>query len=250
MKEPSRVIITGATSGIGRALAIKFAKHGHRVGVTGRREDRLLQLREQFPDQIVVLAQDLAKRESIIPGLEELKTQLGGLDLFVANAGTSRRDLSLPLENELEVLDVNVVGFVTTLNWAMQCFKRQGHGHLVGMSSVAAFWGNMYNPMYNATKAFEMNYMRGLREHLREYGIPVTDVRPGFVATEMTEQNEHMFAVATPEKAAKQIYAAIIKRREIVYITKRWRYISWIMRMTPNIIYRKLAHLNKPGKQS
>lgn len=243
-----KVVITGATSGIGQALALRFLEEGHTVGITGRRIDRLQGIKEKHPDAVEVLEQDLTQRDTIVSGLEDLKHRLGGMDICVANAGTARRDLDLPLENELAVLDVNVAGFVATLNWAMRCFKEQGRGQIAGVSSVAAFWGNMYNPMYNASKAFEMNYLRGLREHLREFDIPVTDIRPGFVATELTAKNEHMIAVATPEKSADQIYRAIMKRRKIVYITKRWRFISWAMRLTPDFIYRKLAHLNKPGK--
>ena len=193
------------------------------------------------------LRQVAANSRTIVAGLDDLRERLGGCDICVANAGAARRDLNLPLEKELEVLDVNVAGFVATVNWAMRLFKQQGSGHIVGVSSVAAFWGNMYNPMYNATKAFEMNYLRGLHEHLREFGVSVTDVRPGFVATEMTADNRRMIAVSTPEKAAEQIYRAIMKRKKIVYITKRWRYLSWIMRLTPDFIYRRLAKMNQPA---
>lgn len=247
MRADARVIITGATSGIGRALALKFLEEGHRVGITGRRVERLNEIKEKDPERVEILCQDLTQRDSIFKGLDDLRDRLGGLDICIANAGAARRDCTLPLRNELEVADVNVLGFLVTVNWAMHHFKQQGSGHIVGVSSVAAFWGNMYNPMYNATKAFEMNYLRGLREHLRDFGITVTDIRPGFVATEMTANNPRMIAVSTPEKAAEQIYRAIERRKKIVYITKRWRYLSWLMRITPEFIYRRLAKMNQPG---
>jgi short-subunit dehydrogenase len=245
VKRNSRVIITGATSGIGRALAGKFLQEGYRVGICGRRVERLRELELEYPGMVEILYQDLAQRDLIVAGLDELCDKLGGVDIFVANAGTSNRDADLPLEKELQVVDVNVAGFAASLNWAVHYFKTQGNGHIVGVSSVAAFWGNKYNPMYNATKAFEMNYLRGLREHLRGFGIAVTDIRPGFVATEMTANNPRMIFVASAEKAADQIYRAIKGRKKIVYITRRWRFISWIMRLTPDFIYRKLVELNK-----
>ncbi len=244
-----RVIITGATSGIGRALAIEFLNHDFRVGVTGRRRERLEELKSLYADRVEVLEQDLRLRDQIEPGLDDLARRLGGVDIVVANAGTSRRDSELPLAKEFEVIEVNIAGFVATINWALRRFKQQGEGRIVGVSSVAAFWGNKLNPMYNATKAFEMNYLRGLHAHLYGTGISVTDVRPGFVATEMTAGNPQMIAVASPEKAAKQIFRAIMKRRKVVYITKRWRFIAAIMRMTPDFIYRRLAELRKQSDQ-
>src|SRR5690606_17297545 len=134
---------------------------------------------------------------------------------------------------ETDTVDLNVKAFVIIAVWAANLFKRQGSGHIVGTSSVAAFWGNGRTLAYNASKAFELRYLEGLHNNLAPRGVSVTDVRPGFVATEMTAGRSDMFWVSTPERAAEQIYRAIVKRKRVVYVTRRWRFIAWLMRLAP-----------------
>jgi short-subunit dehydrogenase len=123
----------------------------------------------------------------------------------------------------------------------MNYFKKQGHGHLVNISSIAGVRGNGEAPSYYATKAFQINYLEGLR--LNAYkscvDIHVTDVRPGFVDTDMAK-GEGMFWVAPVEKAAQQIFNAIQKKKKIVYVTKRWRMIGFLLKIMPYSILKKL----------
>jgi short-subunit dehydrogenase len=219
-------------------LVLKLVEQGYQVGAVSRNLAKLEELHARAPDRIIVEQLDVTTIELVQPQIQSLINRLGGLDLFVANAGISIRNPEMALQPHLEVISVNVLGFVASINAAAEYFKRQGRGHIVGISSVAAFWGNKRSMAYNASKAFEITYLKGIRENLRSHNIAVTDIRPGYVFTEMTRENSRMFCAATPEKAATQIYKAIEKKKAVAYITKRWRYLSWLMRLIPQWLYR------------
>ncbi len=236
-----RALVSGATSGIGRALVLRLAAAGYRIAAIGRRRERLDELKACFPDVIITRAVDLRDLKALPDVLDQLVSELGGLDLCVVNAGIGFRNPELEPEQELETVEVNVGAFVLMATWAANLFMRQGSGHIVGTSSVAAFWGNGRALAYNASKAFELRYLEGLHNNLTRRGISVTDVRPGFVATEMTAGRSDMFWVSTPEKAAEQIYRAIVKRKRVVYVTRRWRFVSWLMMLAPYQLYRRLT---------
>ena len=123
----------------------------------------------------------------------------------------------------------------------MNYFKKQGHGHLVNISSVAGIRGNGLAPSYNSSKAYQINYLEGLRLNASKSNssIHVTDVRPGFIDTAMAK-GDSLFWVSPVEKAAEQIYAAIKRKKKLVYISKRWRLISYILKAIPYSILEKL----------
>lgn len=233
-------MVSGATSGIGRALVHTLLREGYKVAAIGRRRERLEELKAIAPDSVIIREIDLRQVDGLSEKLFSLVAELGGLDLCVVNAGIGRRNPELLSEPELETIAVNVAAFVAMATWAANLFLKQGNGHLVGMSSVAAFWGNSRSPAYNASKAFELRYLQGLNSNLREKGICVTDVRPGYVATEMTAQNNEMFWVATPERAAELIFRGIQRKKRVVYVTRRWRFVAWAMRLLPYHVYRRL----------
>lgn len=236
-----RAIVTGATSGIGWALALKLAHEGYLVGAIGRRAEKLEALKSYAPSQVITMAVDVRLIDELPLRLRALVDSLGGLDLCIANAGIGRRNPDLDLAPEMETVAVNVAAFVATIDTAAQYFIKQGHGHIVGISSVAAFWGNKQSAAYNASKAFELNYLKGVHANLVSRGISVTDIRPGFVDTEMTKENKRMFWVASATAAADQIYLAVRKRKRVAYITRRWRYVSWLMRTIPHSLYRRFS---------
>ena len=236
-----RAIIIGATSGIGRSLAEMLAQEGYVVGITGRREELLQSIQAAYPSKIIVKkmnVQDLSTVESIC---NELVHQIGGLDLLIISAGIGEANNDLSFEVENNVIKTNIQGFTCVADWGMNYFKRQGHGHLVNISSIAGIRGNGIAPSYNATKAYQINYMEGLRLNAyRSYSdIHVTDIRPGYVNTDMAK-GDGMFWVAPVKKAAEQIYAAIKQKKKVVYITKRWRLISYILKSLPYSILKKI----------
>ena len=240
-----KVIITGATSGIGYELALKLANKGYQVLGTGRREDRLRMLQSENPEQLTTMQWDVTDLDNLQSNFDKAVQSLGGLDLCVVNSGIGRQNPDLQFQPELETINVNVCGFTATLLAAARYFLSQGRGHIVGISSVAAHKGFAGTPAYNASKSYEKTYMEGIYCRLQNTDVTITDIRPGFIYTEMTEENKNMFWVATAERAAKDIYKAIKKKKRVAYITPRWRIMSWIMRGIPLPLFAKFSPQEK-----
>ena len=236
-----KAIVIGATSGIGKSLSDILLRNDYAVGVTGRRIEMLTSLKEKNPDKISHRQMDVQDISSIESICNDLVNQLGGLDLLIISAGIGDENKTLDFTIENNVIKTNVQGFTCVADWAMNYFKKQGHGHLVNISSIAGLMGNSEAPSYNATKAFQINYLEGLRLNADKSRttIHVTDVRPGYVNTDMAK-GEGMFWVAPVEKAAQQIFNAITRKKKVVYITKRWRIIGLVLKIMPYSILRKL----------
>ena len=180
--------------------------------------------------------------------LEVLIGELGGMDLWIYNAGVNSYHQGFSWESERETLAVNNGGFLALVHTALRHFLNQGHGHLVGISSIAAMRGAGRAPVYNASKAFLSNYLEGIRQRLSRTAVSVTDVRPGFVDTAMIRNMKPLFWVARPQKAARQIADAIRRKKKVVCVTKRWILIAWLWKLIPEGIYNGLYH--KHGAKS
>lgn len=233
-EKTKRAIIVGATSGLGRELAMIMAKDGWTIGITGRRLERLLEIQATAPDQFVVQSWDAINGDNE-KELETLVEKLGGLDLLVMNSGVAFINRKLKWEHQKTTIDLNVSAFVQITSWAMLYFEEQKRGHIVGISSIASQIGNRMAPTYSASKAFVSNFMEGLRARAgrRKMPIYITDIRPGFVKSEMTDGQKGMFWVAPTNKACRQIYSAIKRRKSVAYITKRWNLIALIFNLMP-----------------
>lgn len=234
------IIIIGATSGIGYALAEAYLQAGWKVGATGRRLEALEPLRASAPDRAFVRRHDTTAPDSIAT-LESLVAEMGGADVVVYNSGVGIYNKNMDWEPEQTTIAVNVSGFTEVATWAYRYFRQRGGGHLVGVSSIASLRGGRTAPAYHASKAFMSNYMDGLRQKAWHHRLQmhVTDIRPGFVDTPMTEQNRNMFWVATPQRAARQIMSAISRKAEVAYITRRWVLVAWLFRLAPQWLYKR-----------
>jgi short-subunit dehydrogenase len=166
---------------------------------------------------------------------------MGGVDLVVVNSGWGKRNEEMDWAIDKQIIDVNVAGCVAIANAAIHVFFKQGCGHLVGISSIAALRGSRFVPTYPASKAFLSAYLYGLRHKVRHNKLPITitDIKPGFVDTAMA-QGDHVFWRAPVRKAAEQIYQAIVKKKKHAYITKRWRLIAWLLKILPDWLYFKM----------
>lgn len=236
-----KAIIIGATSGIGRALADVFLREGYIVGLLGRRLHLLEELKEKNSERVFLKQIDVALVDQAMETLNGLIVEMGGADIIVISSGTGFINRKLHWSPEKETIDVNVAGFAAMANVAMQHFLLKKNGHLVGISSIAALRGDDNAPAYSASKAFISNYLQGLRKKTTKMKLPilVTDVQPGFVDTALAK-GPGLFWVASPEKAAEQIFGAIKHRRKHAYITRRWRIIAWFMKFMPEFIYNKM----------
>jgi short-subunit dehydrogenase len=241
VKYPEKIIIVGATSGIGKEMAALYASKGCKVAVTGRREKLLDELKNIYPQNIITACFDVTAN-NLNSQLKNLVTQLNGLDLFIYNAGYGDTSPDLDIEIENTTTHTNVNGFVNAMHFSFNFFVAKGFGQIAVTSSIAALRGNSWAPAYSASKAFISNYAEGLniKAHRLRKNIIVTDIKPGFINTKLAKGNKR-FWVATPQKAAKQIMDAINKKKRIAYITKRWWLISKILKILPYSIYRRLA---------
>ena len=234
-------IIIGASSGIGRALAVILSRDGYRVGVVARRTELLDELRVELAGPCVIKTVDVSRPELAMPLMQELIDELRDVELFIISAGTGFENAAFAWLPERDTIAVNVLGFASMVSVAVGYLERRRSGHLVGISSLAALRGNRVAPAYSASKAFVANYLEGVRYRFKKLKLPVavTDVQPGFVDTRMA-RGERRFWVSSPEKAARQIAAAIRRRKPRVYVTRRWRLIGWLMRVIPDSLYSKL----------
>jgi short-subunit dehydrogenase len=236
-----KAIVIGATSGIGRALAELLVKNGFIVGVTGRRQDLLEELQAAFPGKIFISKFDVTNVTAVAEKLPALVREIGGLDLLVVSSGTGHVNETLDFALEKEAIDTNVLPFMQIATWAYTFFRDQKGGHLVGITSIAGVRGGRHAPAYNATKAFQISYLEGLRHKAKKSGLPIviTDIRPGFVDTAMAK-GENVFWSAPVGKAAGQIYRAIENKKPVAYITRRWAVIAFFLRLLPEPLYQRI----------
>jgi short-subunit dehydrogenase len=234
-----RAIVIGASSGIGKELPVVLSQNGFAIGLMARRIDLLEELRNKLPNPTFSRQADISD-SSAMAIRENLIAEMGGVDLIIISSGTGFINPDLNWAMEKKTLDVNVSGFTAMANVSLRHFVKAGTGHLVGISSIAAIRGNGAAPAYSASKAFISNYLEGLRVRARKAGLPVlvSDIQPGFVDT-ATAQGR-LFWVASPQKAARQIYEAIQRKAKHAYVTKRWSVIGWLLRVLPDFLYEKL----------
>lgn len=237
----NKAIIIGATSGIGKELAGVFSANDYEVGIAGRRTNLLEELSSELPTKTYKSTIDVKNTEFAIQSLEELLKEMQDVDILIINAGIARTNPSLDWPEEKETIDTNVSGFTAIAGAAMRYFIKKGAGHLVGISSVAGIRGSDKAPAYSASKAFMSNYLEGLSRKAAKEKLPITitDIQPGFVRTAMVK-GDNLFWIASPQKAAKQIYNAIKRKKGKVYVTKRWVLIAWLLEIMPGYFYKRL----------
>ncbi len=228
-------LVTGASSGIGKALCIRLAKEGCRVGLVARRRELLEEIAGQIDalgGKSQVAVADVAIREEIHAATRIIQRSLGPIDYVIANAGIGTPTLLNPINiRDVEkMFQVNVLGTIYTIEAVLPEMLQRRQGHLVAVSSIAAFKGLPGESAYCATKAAINTYLEGLRIQLRDHRIPVTVVCPGFVKTPMTDVNQfHMPFLIDADRAADYIIYAMRKRKKVYRFP---RPMSWLMRLT------------------
>ncbi|MEO9887251.1 MAG: SDR family NAD(P)-dependent oxidoreductase [Balneola sp.] len=236
------ILITGATSGIGRELALQLSAAGNKVGLMGRRTEKLEELKALIGDNAFIRTLDVTDLETAKSVYEDLAEEMGGMDIFILNAGVGIAKTIAPWRADRNTIEVNVLAFAHGCHFAFDYFMEQGHGQIVGMSSIASHLATHRAASYTASKHFISNYMTGFKQKAKrvDADITVTDIRPGFVKSEMTARNKGMFWVADTDKAVRQMISAINKKRNIVYITKRWWLVAMLARITPQFVWDRI----------
>lgn len=235
-----KAIVIGATSGIGKAIALLLVKENYSVGITGRRSHLLNEIKSSKPTAFFDCTIDNSDLTTVKTKLDSLHQQIGEIDLIILSSGVGFENPNFDLDKELETIQTNITGFTAVAEWAYALFLKQKKGHLVVISSIAGLRGNPDATSYFASKAYQINFTEGLRKKaiLSKFPIYITDCRPGFVETKMA-LGDGVFWMASPEKAAHQIYKAIKTKQKVAYITKRWYFIALLLKCTPKFIYDK-----------
>ena len=227
-------VVFGATSGIGRELSKLLVNDGYTVVITGRRKDRLESLQQENPDSFLIRQHDITDIEDTGIFFEELADRMDKVDLIVHNSGIAENNFDLDWEKDLPTLNTNVLGATRVYQLSYNYFKKQGYGHLVGITSMASLVGNRHVPAYHASKAFQSNYIESLwmkAKRTKKAKIHVTNILPGYVDTDIITGKT--FWMAPLDKATRQIYSGIKKKKRRVYVTKRWRLVALMMRILP-----------------
>jgi short-subunit dehydrogenase len=233
-------LVTGASSGLGFELARQLALAGCKVGLVARREAQLRELAAQIAaagGTAAPVAADVGSREQVEAAFASVRTQLGPVDLVVANAGVGRPTLRDPVNvgDVEETFRINLMGVVYTLSAALPEMLARKSGHLVAISSLAAYRGLPSESAYCASKAAVNVYMDGLRIHLRGTGVRATTVCPGFITTPMTVNNKfHMPQLMTAEYAAGRIVRAIRAGKKVYNFPWRLHMIVKLSRWLPD----------------
>ena len=227
-------IITGASSGLGWALAKELAAQGCKVGLVARRREHLEALAQEIRNDgstAAVAAADVGDRDLLLAAIHSLRNQLGPVDLLVANAGVGAPTLLDPVNiaDVEEQIRVNLLGVVYAIEAVLPEMLRRGRGHLAAVSSLAAYKGLPGESAYCASKAAVLVYMEGLRIQLHGKGIAVTTVCPGFIRTPMTAPNQfRMPWVLEADEAARRILRALRRRRKVYNFP--WQ-MAWTMKL-------------------
>ena len=227
-------IVFGATSGIGKELAKLLVNDGYKVLVTGRRKEMLAAVKDENPDKYVIRRHDITDLEETEKLFKEIPAIFETVDLIVHNAGIGENNFNLEWEKDLPTLETNVMGATKVYQLSYNYFKNQGFGHLVSITSIASLTGNRHVPAYHASKAFQASYMESLwmkARKTKKAKITVTNILPGYVDTDII--TGPTFWMAPVDKAVKQIYLAIKKKKRKAYITKRWRLVALMMKIVP-----------------
>jgi short-subunit dehydrogenase len=233
-------VITGASSGIGRALAKALAAHGARVGVTARRAELLGELVHEVRaagGTIEAVPADVADRVAIESAISVLSEKLGPVDLLIANAGVAVPSGVGPHQVDAveQMMRVNFLGVVYAFDAVLDAMRARSSGHLVAISSLAAYKGLPGSAGYCASKAAVNAYCEGLRIELRPGGVAVTAVCPGFIATPMTEHNPRpMPMLMTPDEAARRILVALRRKPAVFAFPWPMRVLMEVAKWAPD----------------
>lgn len=239
-----KVIIIGATSGLGREVALIYIAQGWKVGIAGRREAELESLRAINPTQVSAQVLDVTQ-EDATEKLKALIEQVGGMDVFLLSSGIGKQNYTLQADIELATATTNVEGFIRMTNAAYHYFEQQGHGHLAVISSIAGTKGLGAAAAYSATKGFQNIYMDALDQlaWMQKLNIRFTDIRPGFVATPLLKDDSYPMLMKAPI-VAQDIVNAIERRKRTAIIDWKYRILVFFWRMIPKWIWLRLPVRN------
>lgn len=235
------VFITGASSGIGAALARHYAARGATLGLAARREPLLDELARSLTGSHHSYAVDVADADAMRSAGEDFVARAGAPDIVIANAGVSVGTLTQEAEDIAafrRVMEVNVLGLVHTFQPFVEPMRQAGRGRLAGIASVAGIRGLAGAGAYSASKAAAIAYLESLRIELRGTGIRVVTVAPGYIDTPMTEKNPYPMPFILPaDEAARRIARVIDAGTSYAVVPWQMAIVAKLLRLLPNALF-------------
>lgn len=241
-------IIIGATSGIGREVAIRLVKDGWKVGITGRRTEALEAFRSQYgADKVFISTMDVTRDDSLL-ALDSLLEQTGAPDLFFCASGVGYQNRDLNLEKEIRTVRTNSEGMVRMVDHFIDYVRSHKtsyvqKAHIAVITSVAGVVALGTAPAYSATKRMQSTYLSALAQLSRMEDIPVrfTDIRPGFVATDILNPDKHYPMLMSKGKATDHIMKALKRKRRVYTFDWRFRVATFLCRLISRGIWERIT---------
>ncbi len=236
-----RIIIMGGTSGIGLETARACINAGWRVGVAGRRLELLERLRLEAPEQVEIAQIDITQ-EQASGQLDELIKRMGGMDCYLHVSGIGFQNMALEPSIEERTIETNCAGFTRMVDTVYSYFRQRGEGHIAVVSSIAGTMGLGSAPAYSATKRYQNTYIEALAQlnHMQELKIRFTDIKPGFVKTDLLNDGKHYPMLLSPERVAQRILRALKRKERSVIIDWRYALLVFAWRLIPTWLWERL----------
>ena len=236
-----KAIIMGASSGIGREVALLLLADGWQLGLSARRIEPLLEIKTLAPERVEVMAIDVTQSDA---GdlLLTLIQRMDGIDLYFHASGIGHQNRTLDPDIEMRTMDTNAIGFTRMIGTAYRYFAERGEGHIVAITSIAGTKGLGPAPAYSATKALQSTYLQALEQQAHQRGLPIriTDIRPGFVDTALLRGDFHYPMLMRPESVARDIVRSIHHRHHIRIIDLRYRILTFFWRLLPRWLWHRM----------
>jgi len=241
---PKSIVISGASSGIGLALARHYLERGTTVAAFARRGDLLQTLAAEFPNRVFCYTLDVRDAPAIQRAAGDFMARAGVPDIVIANAGVSRGTLTEYVEDEevfQNVMDINVLGMVKTFQPFLAPMREAKQGTLVGIASVAGFRGLPGSGAYSSSKAAAITYLESLRVEMFDSGVKVVTLCPGYIKTPMTDINTYpMPFILETDDAAKRMARVITRGAAFAVVPWQMGVIGWVMKRLPRWLYDRL----------
>lgn len=239
-----KVIILGATSGIGLEVAKLLWAEGVEIGIAGRRKQILEEIAASMGDRVTTKVIDVTS-EDADSELMHLAEMMGGVDTIFISSGIGSQNKMLQADIEIATTQTNVVGFTRMIGAAFRYFADRGGGHIGVISSIAGTKGLGAAPAYSATKRFQNTYVQCLAQlsSMRKANVTFTDIRPGFVDTDLLRSGSYPMLLK-PQRVARLIVKALKRRKRVAVIDWRYRILVALWRLIPRFIWERLNITN------
>lgn len=237
-----KIIIVGASSGIGKQVALNFIADGWKVGVAARREEALKELKLQIPAQVEYEVIDITSADAT-SRLNALIDKLGGMDIYFHCSGVGHQNTKIDIKVEVDTVRTNALGFTQMSVTAYNYFKdNKKQGQIAVVSSIAGTKGLGVSPSYSATKRYNYIYLDCLEQlsRMQNVNITFTDIRPGFVTTALLDDGQKYPMQMSVEYAAKKIFKAVKRRKRVAVIDWKYSILVLFWKLIPRWLWVRL----------